>query len=491
MQLKNYLFHIAVLINLFASVSGWKSHLPMAHRIAKPAQLKNNKKMLLNRRGVQLDMTSVSLVDMEEDKPLSLSKPIVVTPSSLASSSTNLVKNCVGAGVFSITSKLIAISSDPGTVTNGIAIIALMSMWATYNFWIIGETCQITNSTTYGESWAKTVSKETEWIVQMVVTLSPIVSCLANTIVLTDVLQSLFLGFGFPQWLVANRNLVISLLGSVILFPICSLKDLSALRSVSVFGLFGQLLAMAIFALRIFDGSYFPGGQFFIPPTKLAAAFIAAPIDPMKYFVFASLLSYCFVTHYNAPRFYNELKHKNSERFLTLSSISFSIAGLIYITTMLLGLTLFGIHSKPFILNNFVSSDPLALIARSAFGASVLASFPLIFLSMRNWLMSVTSKKFHFISGRRPITAFLLTLICGLAVRFKDVSVVGSLSGAIFGSTMMFIFPPIMYIRALQKKAKANNTSPPLSSIVFNSFLLGLGAILGFYGTFNTILSVR
>ena len=43
----------------------------------------------------------------------------------------------------------------------------------------------MTGTNSYADVWSKTISKESSWVVQMVVLVSPIVSCLASGIVLT------------------------------------------------------------------------------------------------------------------------------------------------------------------------------------------------------------------------------------------------------------------------------------------------------------------
>jgi hypothetical protein len=166
----------------------------------------------------------------------------------------------------------------------------------------------MTDSTTYAGAWSKTVSPESEWLVQSVVVVSPIVSCLASSIVLTDILGLVLLKLGMPASVYGNRNLVIGILSTCVLFPLCILKDLSALKSVSVLGVAGHLVAMGALSLRVRDRSYFAGGKFFTAPvaTATAVAGVAkASVEKVglaglsKWFVLASLLSYCFVTHYN------------------------------------------------------------------------------------------------------------------------------------------------------------------------------------------------
>ena len=408
--------------------------------------------------------------------------------SSLRDSSINLMKNCVGAGVFSLSSRVNAVSTHPHTLFPASALVLLMATWATYNFCIIGETCELTDSFSYPEAWGNTVSLKSQWIVTMTIVIAPIVSCLANSIVLVDILGLIMRNLGLPLALYGNRNTVIAILSTFILFPLCSLKDLSALKSVSAFGILGQLVAMATLAIRLDDKSYFPGGQFFMRkfpiPTAAAAAVIPSSIDNSKWFVLASILSYCMVSHYNAPRYYSELKRRSPKRFLTMASISYALSSLVYIVTMTLGVKVFGARAQSFLLNNFAANDPLGLIARVAFGSSVLASFPLIFLSMRNWFITLAARRLPVISGRRQMTFILLTFISCLAVFFRDIGVVSSIAGGILGSSVMFIFPPIMYIGALLRNAKKTDTPAPRVKIGVNVFLMLMGGCLAFFGTY-------
>jgi hypothetical protein len=73
-----------------------------------------------------------------------------------------------------------------------------------------------------------------------------------------------------------------------------------------------------------------------------------------------------------------------------------------------------------------------------------------------------------------------------------DIGKVGSLSGAVFGSAMMFVFPPIMYIRALQRFPERNSGSSTKIQlkILINVLLLLSGMSLGLLGTYNTVLSI-
>jgi Transmembrane amino acid transporter protein len=208
---------------------------------------------------------------------------------------------------------------------------------------------------------------------------------------------------------------------------------------------------------------------------------------------FSTVTAVLYRTVPQAPRYYTELEPKKSDKshFLKMAFTSYTSAALIYIGTVALGLTLFGPGSASFALNSFSSKDPLGTLARFAFGTSVLASFPLIFLSMRNWFVTQAVMNIPQVGGIRRISTLLLMLISFLASKFKDIGVVGSVAGGVLGSSMMFVFPPIMYIRALQQQAKKEGVPAPKAVIALNSILMVLGATLGIVGTTASILASK
>ena len=284
----------------------------------------------------------------------------------------------------------------------------------------------------------------------------------------------------------AERNVVIAVLFCAVLFPLCKLRDLTALKNVSKMGLIGQALATLVILARSIDQSYAPGGMYFLE--RVASRVVSAAVWK-RWFVFASLLSYCFVAHYNAPKYYIELEGTSPEKYGKMASVSYMISAALYIITMSLGISAFGPSTQPFLLNNLSPKDPLAMIARLAFGASVLASFPLIFIVMRNWFIfiSITSGKLSFVGGRKRVTSILLGLIAVLTTRLRDISFVGSLSGATLGCGMAFIFPSIIYMRALWLNSIEKKTKLPRAEFFLNGVLLFAGVTLSLLGTINCL----
>lgn len=84
-----------------------------------------------------------------------------------------------------------------------------------------------------------------------------------------------------------------------------------------------------------------------------------------------------FVMHYNAARFYSELKDKSLSRFGIAVSSSFCVAAIMYIAIASLGFLTFGANSAGYILNNYSPYDPLATGSRLCVGLAVLVSYTL------------------------------------------------------------------------------------------------------------------
>ena len=447
---------------------------------------------------------------LEQQSAVQSFSPPHPNKSSFAVSTINLMKNCVGAGVFSLSAKLLSVSSisNEGLIPQASGLILVLALWASYNFYIVSETCKVTGVSTYGDCWAETVSPKSKWLIQVVTNLGPLIGSLACTIVLTDLLGGILQGLNFPAAVSENRVAVVLLLCGCVLFPLCSLQDLKALQSTSLLGLAGQLVAMAVVALRVLDKSYLSGGIYAVSAPVLstsalsttsvsatalvnaAANAITAPLESniYRWFVFTSLLSYCYVTHYNAPKYYTEMESPTSTRMYSMTLLAYLGAAVFYIASMWLGIRAFGATCKPYLLNNLSAQDPLALLARVAIALSVLATTPLMFMNVRNTLIGQAHVHVPVLASVKPMTAALVLCMGLLATQVTDISVIGSIAGGLLGTNMMFTIPPIMYLQALRKKAQKVNATVAWPTVLVHVSLALVGAILSAVGTYHSVI---
>lgn len=116
-------------------------HSVQAYRNVKPSSFLNINGRSAVSSGGKMRMTLEVAIPTEEPQ----ANIVEVTPPSLAIkqysssrvSSINLLKNCLGAGVFSLNARVSAISANPVTIVPAAAVVFTMAMWATYNFYMV------------------------------------------------------------------------------------------------------------------------------------------------------------------------------------------------------------------------------------------------------------------------------------------------------------------------------------------------------------------
>ena len=113
-------------------------------------------------------------------------------------------------------------------------------------------------------------------------------------------------------------------------------------------------------------------------------------------FVLISMLASAFLAHYNAPKFYSELQApaegSKLNRFNFVVASGFLAAAVVMGSVMVGGFLTFGSASQGLILNSYATGDPLAFLARLGIGMSIIFSYPLNFVGLREGILSSLGK---------------------------------------------------------------------------------------------------
>lgn len=269
------------------------------------------------------------------------------------------------------------------------------------------------------------------------------------------------------------------------------MKSLSALAPFSLLGLGGTLYAGIFMLIRLLDRSYFPGGKFFNDIVAKPSFGNGFTVNQLT-FVLLSMLSTSYIAHYNAPKFYAELKNPSMKRFNQVVGGAFGTSILFFIFIMVTGFLSFGGSTAGFVLNNYSSKDSLATLARFAIGLALLTGYPFTFSALREGVLDLQGK----VGGAResafkPLTLTLLGLVTGLALVLKDVGFVVSITGALFGCLLMFIVPAIMNISS-HKASVERGLKPTLGKkleIGLNYGLIGTGVVMTVLGVYVSVMS--
>jgi len=405
----------------------------------------------------------------------------------------NLVKNIVGAGVLSLPSGIAAFASAPSAVIPAVCLITSIGIASSYCFSILGRVCSYTGAKTYREAWDKSISPKSSWIAATACTTKTSVATIAYSMILADTFQALFQTLGYQF---SRTNVLLGITSTCIL-PLCLKKDLASLAPFSLLGIIGMVYTTLAMALRYFSPLYkLPSGALLtdlatnLQPSfgSIGASGIASPNS----FILICMLSTAYFAHFNAPKFYTELKNNTIPRFNTVVYTSFAISIAIFASIASLGFLTFGKACSGLILDNYSTKDALMTISRFAVAISLIFSYPLAFTGVRDGILDLCSVSDSDRSNslQNKLTIGILAVITGAAIKIKDLTFLLTFVGATLGNALIYVFPAFMFRGAVKKMKDTNKANKLKKEVVVALLLAAIGTIMGGVGTRMSILSV-
>lgn len=368
----------------------------------------------------------------------------------------NLVKSIVGAGVLSLPAGISAFGNAPSAMIPATILIAAIGGLSAFGFALIGRVCSYTGAASYREAWERTVGEETSVIPAAACTLKTAIAVLAYSMILADTFRSIFATAG----LALSRTTTLLSITSAVILPLCLLKNLASLAPFSLLGVVGMGYTALAMAVRYAQGAYAAGGALLADvPAALAPTFgtvgARGVLNPSSS-ILIGMLSTAYMAHFNAPKFFNELEDNTIPRYNRLVGTSFGISVALFSLISGLGFLTFGSASSGLILNNYSNRDVLMSFSRLAVAVSLVFSYPLAFAGCRDGVLDLAKIP---VADRTPslqnkVTVACLSAITALALVAKDVTFVLSFSGATFGNALIYVFPALMFRKAVKDKGE-------------------------------------
>lgn len=285
------------------------------------------------------------------------------------------VKSIVGAGVLSLPYGVAVFGNNPSALVPAVGLIALMGILSGYTFGLIGRVCQNSNTMSYSDAWDATVGTKFSPLIAFSCFIDCFAGNLSYSMILADTLMNLLASTGT----IVTRTQSLMGVTSVVLMPLCLMKNLSSLAPFSLVGIGGMLYTTLAMGLRWSSKSYAASGKFYAsqlaPPLfgtngassalsfsaliltcMLSNAYIAreCPIGSSHPFgrgrpppLFGSpLFCVSLLTDFNAPKFLSELKDNTMSRFHQVIGWSFASSIVIYGLITAFGFLTFGAASN-------------------------------------------------------------------------------------------------------------------------------------------------
>eukprot|EP00970_Alexandrium_tamarense_P010613 scaffold2178_cov171-Alexandrium_tamarense.AAC.9 len=286
----------------------------------------------------------------------------------------NLVKSIVGAGVLSLPAGIAAFGNAPSALIPATILTTAIGAISAYTFMLIARVCKMTGATSYADAWDKTRGTKTSWIIAFSSALDCFAGNLSYSMILADSIRDLLSTFSIAT----TRTKSLIGVTTLILLPLCLVKNLATLAPFSLLGIMGMAYTSFAIGIRYFGGAYAAGGKF-LPEiaANLQPSFGsvgASGVMSANSLILVCMLSTAYIAHFNAPRFYRELKDNTIPRFGKVTGISFGISTAIYAAVSAMAFLTFGANCDGLILNNYSTKDLLISASRFAVAISLIFS---------------------------------------------------------------------------------------------------------------------
>jgi hypothetical protein len=117
--------------------------------------------------------------------------PVSGGSAALSTSTFNLAKNIIGAGVLSLPSGVAFFADQPRALLPATIMCTVFGLVAAYSFSSIGRVCRDTKSKSFQEVWEKSVNPQSAWLISGSIAAKGFLSSLAYSIIIGDSFTSL------------------------------------------------------------------------------------------------------------------------------------------------------------------------------------------------------------------------------------------------------------------------------------------------------------
>jgi amino acid permease len=380
---------------------------------------------------------------------------------SLASGVANMINSIIGAGILSLpfTFKMCGLVS--GVISQ--MVFALMTLQC-FRYLLKSLPLTKTPVCSYEDLGAAALGRPGWYMYNIMAFTNCYGACVGYIVVVGDIVPGLLSEIGFDF----GRQLVVVVATVAIIFPLAALPDFSSLQYASSSAIVIYLLfTCALVSLYVGgtpDAPLDPQPALF--KADWAALFRAAPISA---FAFQAVTSFFPI--------YQELDHPTPERMTLLSAISVGLAGVIYACAGWAAYGYFGEDLAGDVLLSLEMLDRRDMqLLRLFFGVSICFTYPTMHYAARR---SLDQMLFNSTKGDAPFgrllaeTVFIVGTTLMLGLYATHVEVVLGWTGAIASTTLLYVLPPVIFLRL---------STAPLSDKVGDILYLLIGTTLGVMG---------
>ena len=412
---------------------------------------------------------AAAAVPLPEDGEAAASPPPASTDegASFTTTTFNICKAALGAGVLSLPSGVARMGDVPAALWPASALVIGLGVISAYTFSLTARVCDANDAETLGSAWEKAIGKDSAWVVPSALAALCLGVCAAYGIILGDTFSALAQTAGATGF-AATRHASI-LLSAAALLPLCSLKSLAALAPSSIIGVLGVFVSGGFLWRRWAQRAYAAGGAYALSiAPALRPSFGVSGMRPLfpSSLILISMVAVAYQAHFSAPACYSGLQDKSIAKFNKVTVVSFGIICAVTVAMMAVAFLTFGGASSGLILNNYATADAGAALSRLLMGFAVMGGYPLLFAVARDALSELFPA---LVAKRATVTRALLAVLTAIGLVVSDVGFIVSFIGAVLGSggAPARHRPPRRAPAARAAAARPDPTSPARRRIIY------------------------
>ncbi|KAK8791943.1 hypothetical protein WA158_005320 [Blastocystis sp. Blastoise] len=342
----------------------------------------------------------------------------------------NISNNIFGSGLLTLPYIFRMFSFFPAII-----VITCVFFLSLFSFILLAKTCNMTRQYNYRDMCTILFGKAWGYVVQVIMLLYATGSCIAYATVIGDNFVGVFQNF-FPDIeFLHTRVYVVCLIILLFIFPISFFKNLNGLKFTSFLALIGVGICISVTIIEECNFGQVNSTVKWFDIT--ASSFSALP-----------MICVAFNTHYNAPRYYYELKDRSIPKLRYILLCSFGIGLLFYIIIGIAGYLQFGVEAQGNILLNYDIYSIFATLGRLGMGICIVFSYPLAYMSVRNSLHILVFPNVNeeSILYRLLCSVFIISITVFLSLVIGNIETIVGFNGSLFGGIIVFVIPGFLYI---------------------------------------------
>lgn len=404
----------------------------------------------------------------------------------IASSVFNLTNTILGSGTLAV-----AYTCQQSGWVVFLVIMISMACLSHYAVMLIFKTVEIVNfpagsTITYGLLGKRLYGRVGELVAEWAVTLQQLGACIGYVVIIGDVLSPIT---GLAGGVFQGEWLIQLLVVMLVIFPICLLRNMDALKFTSLIAIcciLATALTLAIYGFDVDLHSTVNASAEGGPSDPNSCGKVRSAPRDLTVLSSFPVFSFAFLCHQNTFPIYEELKDASVKRMGIISAMSMTLAILTYLLAGVGGYLAFADGTLDDILLNFnvtpgsttgtahsgldtgcVASGVMSYIidvVRVGFGLALIFSYPVVvFEARRNLGFLCCSRRLDKLTGLlSTMDNFFLNLAIvggtaavGIGIPFVTTTALDfviDFVGSTCSPTMVFILPALFFLKATHGK---------------------------------------